>query len=225
MATLKAYGKINLVLKVFPRRQKDAKHKIHSLMILDKTLYDQISITPSETFSITYYNNNKTISINNCVITKSIAYLQNILKTKLCYQIVVYKQIPFMSGLGGSATDAASIILYILKQYHKEINVNQLKYIALHIGSDIPFFLSQLNAAEVKGYGDKVQKFNITKIKYSLHLTHIPITSQRVYRELDKNLRYVSQVNFKKCVNILRERKRLYFYHGVFRPYGHGVNL
>ncbi|GHU33613.1 hypothetical protein FACS1894166_09480 [Bacilli bacterium] len=219
MATLKAYSKVNLVLKVFPRGQKEIKHKIHSLMILDKTLYDQITITPSETFSINYYNNNKIISISNCAITKSIIYLQKILKTQLCYQIAVYKQIPLMSGLGGSATDAASVVFYILKQHHKQLNANQLKYIALHIGSDIPFFLSQLNVAEVKGYGDKVQKFNITKINYSINLTHIPIASQQVYRELDKNLHYASRVNFKKCIDILREHKPLNVCFNDLQPY------
>jgi 4-diphosphocytidyl-2-C-methyl-D-erythritol kinase len=115
MATLKAYSKVNLILKVFPKQGSLPKHKIQSLMVLDKTIYDQITIIPSDRTTITYYLNNSIIKMRDCTVAKTISYLQKIYKTKLNYQISIYKKIPLMSGLGGSATDAASIIVYLLK--------------------------------------------------------------------------------------------------------------
>jgi 4-diphosphocytidyl-2-C-methyl-D-erythritol kinase len=101
--------------------------------------------------------------------------------------------IALMSGLGGSATDTASIIKWITNKYHFQLSPLHLKYIALHIGSDIPFFLSGYKTAWVSGYGDEVIEYKKPIPKFNIILTNIKMDTTKVYQSMNKN--YVSQVN------------------------------
>jgi 4-diphosphocytidyl-2C-methyl-D-erythritol kinase len=110
MTKLKAYSKVNLILKVFPQQKHATKHKIHSLFCLNKSLYDDVYIEENNKTNITFKRNNKKIKISKCQIPIAIEYLTKLLKRKINLNIVIHKRIPIMSGLGGSATDVAAII-------------------------------------------------------------------------------------------------------------------
>jgi 4-diphosphocytidyl-2-C-methyl-D-erythritol kinase len=66
------------------------------------------------------------------------------------------------------------------------MNKDDLKEIALTIGSDIPFFLSGFNKAEVSGYGEKVKIFKKKLPKFKPIITNIPIRTKDVYKSFDK---------------------------------------
>jgi 4-diphosphocytidyl-2C-methyl-D-erythritol kinase len=69
---LKAYAKINLTLKVFPKKEDDTKHKVKSLIAIYKHIYDEIFIEPSNRLEVRYFVNNTQIKIPNDIVTKSI---------------------------------------------------------------------------------------------------------------------------------------------------------
>jgi 4-diphosphocytidyl-2C-methyl-D-erythritol kinase len=110
MNKLKAYSKVNLILKVFPKSKKESKHKIHSLFCLHRQLYDEIGIKEDKTNHIIFKKNNKVIDIDKTKILLAIDYLSKLLNRTIHLNIVIDKKIPVMAGLGGSATDVATII-------------------------------------------------------------------------------------------------------------------
>jgi 4-diphosphocytidyl-2C-methyl-D-erythritol kinase len=69
---LKAYAKINLILKVFPKEEGDTKHKVNSLIAIYKHIYDEIFIEHSNKLEVRYFVNNTQIKIPNDIVTKSI---------------------------------------------------------------------------------------------------------------------------------------------------------
>jgi 4-diphosphocytidyl-2-C-methyl-D-erythritol kinase len=119
--------------------------------------------------------------------------------------IVIHKRIPIMSGLGGSATDVAAIISWIVKKYHFKLTSLHLKYIALNIGSDIPFFLAGYDSAWVSEYGNKIIENKKLIPKFKVIFSNIPINTTQVYRSM-KN-RYISKVNIKKAYEDLNKKK------------------
>jgi 4-diphosphocytidyl-2C-methyl-D-erythritol kinase len=110
MDKLFAYSKVNFILKVYPKFEQETKHKIHSLFCLYKRLFDEIYIEESNKTTITFKNNTNKIKIDKTKMESVIKFLSNKLKRELALKIIIVKNIPIMSGLGGSATDLAAII-------------------------------------------------------------------------------------------------------------------
>lgn len=204
---IKAYSKVNLVLKVYKKKQTEKKHKIKGLFILDKTFYDEINITESKKLSISYYFNSKKIVLKDCLVKKVLFYLKNKFHISTDYSIKINKKINIMSGLGGGSSDAASVILYVLKDKKIPISKLNMKEIALELGSDIPFFLSQANVAIVSGYGETIKKIKISKLNHLINLTNIKVSTKKVFDALSNDKEYSSKVNFDKCLNSLLNKK------------------
>lgn len=74
-------------------------------------------------------------------------------------QIDIYllKKIPFMSGLGGGSSDAASLLKYLDKTY-PYLNREDLMSMARSIGADVPFFIHK-GTGICRGIGDDISKF------------------------------------------------------------------
>jgi 4-diphosphocytidyl-2-C-methyl-D-erythritol kinase len=106
-----------------------------------------------------------------------------------------------MSGLGGSATDLAAIIKWAIKKYKIKLSTKDLQYIALEIGSDVPFFLSNYAKAWVTGYGEIVKKTNVAIPKFQVLLTNIKINTKTIYDLM--NNKYQPRVNVKKAYKAL----------------------
>jgi 4-diphosphocytidyl-2-C-methyl-D-erythritol kinase len=83
-----------------------------------------------------------------------------------------------------------------LKFTHKH-----LKFIALNIGSDIPFFLSGYTKAWVSDLGNKVTKTNDKVPGFRVILTNIPMNTTKVYNKM--NTHYRSQVLTDKAYRAL----------------------
>ena len=192
----KAYGKINIILKVFKKDKSELKHRIDSVMLICDKMYDKIRIKKSSSISINYFNKYKQIlTINNCSITKIIKWFKlQFPNTNTNFKIEVLKNIPLNSGFGGESTDAAFVLNYLLKKNNIEfLTNNQLKDIALNVGSDIPFFLSRFYIAHVTNYGEKVKKIMDTFIDYDLYPIMEKCSSQKVYESLDNDKKYESE--------------------------------
>jgi 4-diphosphocytidyl-2-C-methyl-D-erythritol kinase len=153
----KAYSKINLILKVYRSLRQETKHRILGLFCLHKEIYDEIDIKPSKKLLIKYFVNNKNVIIDNCSIKNSITYMKNKHGIDTNLNIRVQKNIPLMSGIGGSASDAAYVIKWLCNKHKIPLDKLDTKDIALTLGSDIPFFLSSYSAALVSGYGETIK--------------------------------------------------------------------
>ena len=127
-------AKINLNLNVIGKSKK--YHYIESLVCFIN-LSDKIFISKlnSKYHKVKFKGKfSKNISKKN-TITKLLSLLDkdNALKKK--YKIVIKKEIPSQSGMGGGSMNAANLLSYFYKK--KLINMKQLKKYSLKIGSDV----------------------------------------------------------------------------------------
>lgn len=143
---LQSHAKINLFLKVGKKLTKSRLHNIQSLVFL-VNLKDEIyikKIKSSKDNIIFKGKFKKNIKKNKNSINKTLAILRekNFIKNKPKYKIIVKKNIPVFSGLGGGSSNAASIIRYFMKG--KKISKTNINFFSKKIGSDLKlFFMSK----------------------------------------------------------------------------------
>jgi 4-diphosphocytidyl-2-C-methyl-D-erythritol kinase len=134
-------AKINLGLRITGKRP-DGYHNIETIfypvglsdalefVLLPGKSEDEIVVTGLEI---------KTRPENNLVI-KAIKALRKIYSIPVL-KIHLHKAIPSGAGLGGGSSDAACLLKAINKYLRLDLNIRELKTIALDIGSDCPFFI------------------------------------------------------------------------------------
>lgn len=139
---LKSYAKINLFLKVGKKLRKTKLHNIQSLIFLI-SLKDEIVIKKiSDSKDIVKFTGKfkQNIKRKDNSINKSLLLLRRkkFIEKKANYRIIVKKNIPVFSGLGGGSSNAASIIQYFLKG--RKISKQDIDYFSKHLGSDLRLF-------------------------------------------------------------------------------------
>ena len=181
---MKSYPKINLFLLV--KKTKKKLHKIQSVFLLDKSIYDEIEVYESNKNEIEYFDeNNKKINIDNCIVSRTLVFLKQNYNISKNYSIKIKKNIPLGSGLGGASSNSACVIKYILE--NEKIKYKNIFKIIHLLGSDIAFFLKNIDCAFVYGYGNKIKEIFPPKIKYKLFLNNdIKCSTKDVYNEFDK---------------------------------------
>ena len=139
---IKSYCKINLFLNVGKKNKKRKLHNIQSLVCLIN-LYDKIGISRILTqkdnvkffgrFSVNVKK--KDNSVNRCL---SLLRTKGIIKRSHNYNILVKKNIPVFSGLGGGSSNAAALINHFTKK--KELLEKDKSYFSRKLGSDLRLF-------------------------------------------------------------------------------------
>ena len=164
--TIKSYAKINLNLNIVSKRKINNLHQIESLVALID-LADEIKISEIRSkkhkviFSGKY---SKGIPKFN-TITHLLALLEKEKIVKKKYQILVKKNIPQKSGMGGGSMNAASILSFFLK---KKILTKKLsEKFAKKIGSDVILGLNKFPKVYLPSGKIRILK---TRIKYYLLL-------------------------------------------------------
>ena len=152
---LKSPAKINLFLKVGQKIKSNKYHNIQSLFfninLYDKILISEINKNKDEIKFIGKFK--KYIKKDNSV-KKSISSLRKLrlIDNRIKYKIIVEKNIPVFSGLGGGSSNAATLIKFFLKK--ENISKKKLNIFEKILGSDFKVLLK----------GNKVFKENLNKI-------------------------------------------------------------
>ena len=192
-------AKINLNLNVIGKSKK--YHYIESLVCFIN-LSDKIFISNlnSKYHKVKFKGKfSKNISKKN-TITKLLSLLDkdNALKKK--YKIVIKKEIPSQSGMGGGSMNAANLLSYFYKK--KLINMKQLKKYSLKIGSDVILGLNSRPKILYKDGSIKeianIKKYHILIIKpffgcstkkiYSLNKTFSKSEFNKTKKNIVKNV-------------------------------------
>jgi 4-diphosphocytidyl-2-C-methyl-D-erythritol kinase len=178
--TLSAPAKINWFLQVKGRRA-DGFHEISSLM-QSIDLYDYLTFENADNIEI--------ISELNIPERENIVYkAANEIKANLRYQggarIHLKKNIPVAAGLGGGSSDAACVLLGLIRLWGISVGEKRLYATAAKLGSDVPFFLGA-PAAIAAGRGEQLRRARI-KSSYTLLLVKPPIeiSTAWAYSRLD----------------------------------------
>lgn len=153
-------AKINIGLNILNERN-DGFHNIETIMVpID--LKDSLEFIPSGNFRFTASGYKLDINSKNNICTK--AY--NILKDKYKLPVLsfhLHKAIPSGAGLGGGSSDAAFLLKSLNKYFELNINENELKNIALILGSDCPFFIDN-KPCIATSKGEVLEPFNMIDI-------------------------------------------------------------
>lgn len=131
-------AKINIGLDIV-RRRADGYHDI-STLFYPINITDAMEIMPSDKFIF----DNRGIKID-CEIEKNLCYKANeMLKDDFDLppvKFVLYKHIPFGSGLGAGSADAAFTIKMLNDMFSLKLSVEQMVAYASRLGADCAFFI------------------------------------------------------------------------------------
>ena len=161
---LNSYAKINLTLEILGRR-KDGFHEISSIF-QTINLYDTIHFQHASDFTVK--TNIESLNNRDNLVYQAGILLKDYMNVKFGANILVDKNIPISSGLGGGSSNAAVTLLGLSKLWNLNIKFDQLVDLASQIGSDVSFFLFG-GTAQVSGKGEMVSKLpSINEMKIIL---------------------------------------------------------
>lgn len=146
-------AKINLGLSVVGKRS-DGLHNLNTCFI-PIPLYDILEIKESEEFSLSVIGDFCCVDDN--IIVKAWKLIEMYCPRKV--EVLLYKNIPVGSGLGGGSSDAMFFILNVIKLFNIEISESKVKEMAVCLGADCSFFIEN-TASLATGIGDQLEKIN-----------------------------------------------------------------
>ncbi|EAI1055510.1 4-(cytidine 5'-diphospho)-2-C-methyl-D-erythritol kinase [Campylobacter coli] len=197
---MKAYAKANIFLKLagFDKRRY---HLLESRFILLRNLFDEIYIVDKNSNSPKGFEIISNFNCEDNIITK--AYwllcqngyqneLEEFFKTK---SLKLIKNIPTCAGLGGGSSDCASFLMLINKELNLKLSTQKLIELSTQLGSDIAFFLSGFESANVSGCGEIIEEFNDTIPSLEWIFPEVSCQTKKVYDEFDKR-----EINFEKSI-------------------------
>lgn len=190
-------AKINLGLEVHHRRPSDGYHYITSIFI-PISYGDKISFRVNENPSSPLISRNHLSgkarddfelvsergNREKNILIKGLSLLQPFLQGNNI-EIDLEKNIPTGAGLGGGSSNAGLLLRYAADRF--KIPHDTLLKIALELGADVPFFLSD-GAAIVSGIGDIISPIEIGNGFGVLCLPETPINTKLAYSKLKRTL-------------------------------------
>ncbi len=185
--TRRAYAKVNLHLAV-GAPFSDGYHPIESIFSL-VDLSDHIEMRWSESnfFSIEVTGLESYCNAGDDTLTKAARLWYERSGIPVSLRVHCEKHIPVKAGLGGGSSDAA-VLLTLLQEAAGEraIPSEDLKDIALSVGSDVPFFLSGFSCALVEGRGELIKKLSVEPKHIMIALPRgYSISTKNAYAHLD----------------------------------------
>lgn len=173
-------AKINLLFKILYKR-KDGFHEIISInQTID--LYDIINISLSKKDIITC-KNNPALSKKDNIIYKAIDIFKKKTKKTFFLTIILKKNIPIKSGLGGGSSNAATILWALNKILNTKLSANELIKIGSEIGSDVPFFFSN-GSALCQGKGEIIKNIKLKLPYLTIATPNFGISTKEVYENI-----------------------------------------
>ena len=176
-----SYPKINLNLQVYPKKEGDLLHQINSVVVPFYGLYDVIKITKAKSYKLKC-----NIKIENNIIDRIIEFFEKNFNIKFNYHVKLIKNIPIGAGLGGSSSNAYTIINFINKEFSLNLTNDELIDICLNFGSDIPLF-SYDKPVVIANYGDDLRAININNLNNILLITfpNYHVDTKCMYQQFD----------------------------------------
>lgn len=158
----KSYAKINLFLKIVGKTCINGVHYhlLESRFMKVPSLYDSLSFDwNAPAFEIV---GNFDCTTEQNTIFKAyrllMPYLTESQKQALGHlSIRVEKNIPSGGGLGGGSSNAACFLQAVNQKLEIGLDLPTLMNLGAQVGSDVPFFLSGLEIANVKGRGEIIE--------------------------------------------------------------------
>ena len=186
MSPFKTVAKINLFLNVL-EKGADGYHQLDSLFVPVHSLYDELTIKPSEYMQI----NSSCLKVSQNetnLCWQAVQRFNDVAGKSTLWSINLQKNIPIGGGLGGGSSNCAGVLNYLNQYYDFPLDEQELCNLAKMIGADVPFFLHS-KATIVGGIGEKLKFIDLPKLHFVLILPNFPIATKWAYDnfELEKN--------------------------------------
>lgn len=151
--TIFSPAKVNLFLKVLGKRP-DGFHELltvfHRISLCDRLVLKKI---PAGRFTLTV-NHPKLGQKKDNLIYKACELLRRYTQWEGGVAVRLEKNIPIAAGLGGGSSNAAYFLLGVNHLFELGLPLNTLVRIGKKLGSDVPFFLYNVNQAIGRGRGE-----------------------------------------------------------------------
>lgn len=135
---IKAPAKINIGLYIIEKRN-DGFHNLETFFYPIHDLYDIITIKKADNFK--FQCDWADLNNDDNLVVKAVKLLEKKTGKKFPVEISLGKTIPFGGGMGGGSSDAAAVLVSLNEMFNLKFDFEQLKDLALLLGSDVPFFL------------------------------------------------------------------------------------
>jgi 4-diphosphocytidyl-2-C-methyl-D-erythritol kinase len=145
-----AWAKVNLVLRVGPRRA-DGYHEVLSLMARCGAA-DVLTIAPAPRTVVRC----AALPGGDTLVTRALHELCAAAGHQGGFRVRIDKRIPAGAGLGGGSSDAAAALQTATRLLPHPVDDARLLTIAARVGSDVPFFLGP-PVAIARGRGDRIE--------------------------------------------------------------------
>ena len=175
-----APAKLNLFLKIINKRS-DGYHNLQSIF-QNISLYDEIYIKLRNDGKINLQNTAVPILKELDLGYKAAKIL--LADTKIGADIVIDKNIPVGSGLGGGSSDAATILMALNSLGSINFKKNKLMRLGLKLGADVPFFIFGKNAW-VEGIGEKLSSVDIPESTFFICTPDLSISTQSIFNSFE----------------------------------------
>ena len=145
MYTIKSYAKLNLALNITGKKTK--LHKIESIISfinLHDLIYLKQIKKKNHIVNFKGKFSKKIKKINTITNLLNLLDKKNFLMNKK-FQVVIIKNIPQESGMGGGSMNAASLINFFIKKKILRLNNRELMKLVSQIGSDVTLGLEPTN--------------------------------------------------------------------------------
>ncbi len=200
-----AHAKLNLSLDIIGRRE-DGMHLLESTST-KISLHDILEINESDHHKINILNNfNVQIDIQYNTISVALSVFKKYTGIEPRLDIILQKNIPIGSGMGGGSADAAAVLKYLCTR--NNIDENQMIKWSVEIGADVPGCFYH-GCIIMSGIGEKIRRLDYLSTLYFIIVTpNFPILSGDAYREYAKSGMSFSQYRkFINCIDVIQNGK------------------
>jgi 4-diphosphocytidyl-2-C-methyl-D-erythritol kinase len=179
-------AKINLGLYITEKRP-DGFHNIETVFLPVPKLCDILEILPTNNkeYDIEFSQTGIAVDADseNNLCVKAYRLLEKEISMP-SVKMHLHKQIPMGAGLGGGSADGAFALSLLNNLSQKPLSRNRLAEVALELGSDCPFFLTN-KPCFGSGRGENLETLNISLTGYHLLLINpnIHVNTGMAYKQ------------------------------------------
>ncbi len=154
---LDAPAKVNISLKILAKRQ-DGYHELETWM-QKLALYDRITLTINKGEGIQLSCTKSDLPADQTNLAwraAAVFFSESRFGTRYGVDITLEKNIPVAAGLGGGSSDAGTVLKGLNNLFDNEFSEAVLLDYGKRLGADVPFFVTDYDAAQATGIGDKM---------------------------------------------------------------------
>ena len=178
-----SFAKINLGLEIVGKRP-DGFHDLN-MITQSISLCDTLKILKIKSREIFLTCNENICDTKSNLAYKAAKLMFQIFNPKFGIKIEIDKKIPVGAGLGGGSSNAASVMLAVIKMLNLNLSNKEIIEISSKIGSDVPlcFFGGTL---QCKGRGEIISKIKEPpKCKFLIKKGKDKISTPESYKKFD----------------------------------------